>query len=158
MEKKYNPISYKNALLYPILHEKGIKEINSLIKESQTRYSMSKNDEEYNNIAHWSFSIYDGKFLQIQCTNCSICGGYIKNSDMSKLPTKLLCNVLEHHDNATFSDRILVIKQYLSYFVQTKHVPYLYRASLWAIIANNPQLLIFYGIFIEYIGISYNAY
>jgi len=157
-EKQYHKPSYKDVLICRLTHKVSIGKVNALITESQSRYSMSNDDEEYNNTPHWVFSIYDGKFLQIQCTNCSICGEYINNSDMSKLPTKLLCTVLEHHDNATFSDRILVIKRYLRYFVQSKHISYLYRASLWAFIVNNPKLLIFFDIFSEYIGISYNAY
>ena len=145
-------------LRYRIKHREGIRKVNALMTESESRYSMSNDDEEYDNSPQWSFSIYDGKFLQIQCTNCSTCGEYIKNDDRSKLPTKLLCNVLEHHDNAKFSCGILNIKKNLRYFVETQHIPYMYRASLWAVIVSDLRLFIFHDIFIEYIGLSYDGY
>jgi len=159
MEKKYNHISYKQALLYRILREECKEKINSLIKESQTRCSMSKYFVENDNSPGWSFGLDEGdisasgRMIRFQCINCPTCGEYIDNYDMSKLPTKLLCNVLEHHNSVIKNMGILFVKQNLKLFDTTKQKSYLYHASLRAIILSDNRLNIFFNIFTEYIGI-----
>lgn len=156
-EKQYRRPSYRDILMCRIIHKYSIIKVNTLIKESQSRYSKIKYNKEYDYTPHWGFSIYDSKLLQIQCINCSICGEYIQNSDcdVSKLLPQLLCKVLDHHDNAKYSERILAIKQFLRYFDQSGYKPYLYKASLLAVIVADRRLNIFFDIFTEYIGISF---
>ena len=94
---KYPSPSYKEILEYIPRHNDGIKKVNTLIKKSQTRFSLSVFDEEYDNLPKWCFGIVDNnKWIQIQCINCHICGEYIDS--LFNLPTKIYCSDLTHHN------------------------------------------------------------
>jgi hypothetical protein len=155
--KQYSQPSYKDILLSSILHKEGIKKVNILIKESQTRFSMSKFNEEYNDLPQWCFGIDDGeKFIRFQCINCHICGEYIQ-CDVRGLPSKLYCNISKHHDIVHKKNEIFNIKNFLKIFDKTKQISYLQRAALHSIILSDSRMDIFYGMLIEYIGISFHA-
>lgn len=150
--KKYKPISYLQALLYRVEHKKCIDKIISVIRESQTRFSMNKDLEGHDDSSRWCFGVCDEKYTQIQCVNCYICGEYIESSFY--LP-KIYCRSLDHHDLVEIKNRIFYIKKNLNYFDITKHKSYLYRASLDAIILKDLRLIIFYKDFLAYIGIYF---
>jgi hypothetical protein len=96
--------SYKEVLTYQLLHKEGIQKVKKIIEESQTRYSMSKFDEHYNDSPQWCFSLKENiKSIQFQCINCILCGGYIermsysKDLDLLRLIKNIYCNDINHH-------------------------------------------------------------
>lgn len=153
--------SYKEALTYRLFHKEGIHKINKIIEESQTRYSMSKYNEDDNDSPKWCYGIGDKKkSLQFQCMNCIICGGYIermsypKNLDPYRLIKNIYCNNNNHHNITNKKNDILNIKILLKNFDVSKHKHYLYHASIREIMIKDHRLNIFYDIFIAYVGTS----
>ena len=175
-------ISYREALTYRLLHKEGIQKINKIIEKSQTRYSMSKYDEDDNDSPQWYFSFievreYDSPLewcfslkenfhsLQLQCINCILCGGYIerfsypnKFNDPKRLIKYIYCDNINHHSITNKKNQILHIKTLLKNYDISKHRSHLYHASLKSIMLLDIRLDIFYEIFIEYLGISFHPW
>lgn len=118
-----------------LLHNEGIKEINKTIKESETRYSMSKYNENNNDSTKWNFycnqiikyTQWKDKSIRISCINCNICGGYISRSvgeyivpDPDRLIKNIYCDIFEHHNIVNKKNDILVIRKLLKVFEITK--------------------------------------
>lgn len=154
--------SYKEALIHRLLHKEGIQKVNKLIEDAQTRYSMSKYDEDENNSPQWCFGTNG---IQFQCINCILCSGYIERSSWtchSKDPIRLIkniyCDDINHHSITNRNNGIKIIKKLLKIYDISKNESYLYHASLEALILNNDRLHTFYAIFIEFLGISFHLW
>ena len=163
-----NSYSYKEALIHRLLHKEGIDKINKIIQTSHTRYSISKYNEDENDSPQWCFSINQiinqTKNLQLQCINCILCGGYIERmsystfSDPLRLIKNIYCNDINHHNMSNKKNDIIFIKELLKLFYETKHMPYLYHASLRSILIKDTRLDFTYDIMIKYIGISFHPW